>query len=86
MWVVAGGPCGPDSPGASPSPERPACPRPWPASFAHYEVPAFVLRASSPVALAVVRATMAPPSGMGGSVGVCRDPLGCVREDQERTW
>jgi len=38
------------------------------------------------VALAVVRATMAPPSGMGGSVGVCRDPLGCVREDQERTW
>ena len=86
VWVVAGGPCGPDSPGASPSPERPACPRPRSATFAHDDRPVLFVRASSPVALAVVRATMAPPSGMGGSVGVCRDPLGCVREDQERTW
>lgn len=35
VLVVAGGPCGPDSPGASPSPERPACPRPRSATFAH---------------------------------------------------
>ena len=86
MWVVAGGPCGPDSPGASPLPKRPACPRPRSATFAHDDRPVLFVRASSPVALAVVRATMAPPSGMGGSVRVCRDPLGCVREDQERTW
>ena len=86
VWVVAGGPCGPDSPGASPLPKRPACPRPRSATFAHDDRPVLFVRASSPVALAVVRATMAPPSGMGGSVGVCRDPLGCVREDQERTW
>ena len=69
VWVVAGGPCGPDSPGASPLPKRPACPRPRSATFAHDDRPVLFVRASSPVALAVVRATMAPPSGMGGSVG-----------------
>nr|DAN47709.1 MAG TPA: hypothetical protein [Caudoviricetes sp.] len=35
VWVVADGPCGPDSPGASPLPKRPACPRPRSATFAH---------------------------------------------------